>query len=70
MPVILPCMCVICKGCALEEEAKAQQQQQPAAGKGKQLLLDVALMKRVGCSDKAADKKEEIPLCGICEKSN
>ena len=33
-PVILPCLCRICKGCALAEEAKAQQQQ-PAAGGGK-----------------------------------
>lgn len=33
-PVILPCLCRFCKGCALAEEAKAQQQQ-PAAGGGK-----------------------------------
>ena len=25
-PVILPCMCVICKGCALAEEAKVQEE--------------------------------------------
>ena len=30
LPIILACLCVICKGCALSEEAKAQQQQ-PAA---------------------------------------
>ena len=31
LPVILACLCVICKGCALTEEAKAQQQQ-PGGG--------------------------------------
>ena len=27
LPVILPCLCVFCKACALAEEAKAQQQE-------------------------------------------
>eukprot|EP00729_Bicosta_minor_P006287 gene6287-biopygen22854 len=35
-PVILTCLCRFCKGCALQEEAKAQQQQPaPANGGGK-----------------------------------
>eukprot|EP00729_Bicosta_minor_P001904 gene1904-biopygen20733 len=36
-PVVLTCLCVFCKGCALQEEAKAQQQQQqpPEVGGGK-----------------------------------
>eukprot|EP00729_Bicosta_minor_P029637 gene29637-biopygen14666 len=34
-PVVLTCLCVFCKGCALQEEAKAQQQQQPGGGGGK-----------------------------------
>eukprot|EP00729_Bicosta_minor_P001623 gene1623-biopygen8932 len=33
-PVVLTCLCVFCKGCALQEEAKAQQQQPPASGGG------------------------------------
>eukprot|EP00729_Bicosta_minor_P025596 gene25596-biopygen11587 len=33
-PVVLTCLCVFCKGCALQEEVKAQQQQQPAADSG------------------------------------
>ena len=28
LPVILPCLCVFCKACALAEEAKAQQQEE------------------------------------------
>eukprot|EP00729_Bicosta_minor_P016939 gene16939-biopygen26211 len=34
-PVVFTCLCVFCKGCALQEEAKAQQQQQPGGGGGK-----------------------------------
>eukprot|EP00729_Bicosta_minor_P006326 gene6326-biopygen25912 len=34
-PVVLTCLCRFCKGCALQEEAKAQQQQQPSGGEGK-----------------------------------
>eukprot|EP00729_Bicosta_minor_P014620 gene14620-biopygen24145 len=30
LPVILPCLCVFCKACALAEEAKAQQQEEKA----------------------------------------
>eukprot|EP00729_Bicosta_minor_P032695 gene32695-biopygen5762 len=30
-PVVFTCLCVFCKGCALQEEAKAQQHHQPAA---------------------------------------
>lgn len=30
LPVILPCLCVFCKACALAEEAKAQRQEEKA----------------------------------------
>ena len=33
-PVVLTCLCRFCKGCALQEEAKAQQQQPPPASGG------------------------------------
>eukprot|EP00729_Bicosta_minor_P006286 gene6286-biopygen22853 len=33
-PVVLTCLCRFCKGCALQEEAKAQQQQPPPAASG------------------------------------
>ncbi len=33
-PVVFTCLCVFCKGCALQEEAKAQQQQPAAASSG------------------------------------
>eukprot|EP00729_Bicosta_minor_P003885 gene3885-biopygen17820 len=32
LPVILPCLCVFCKACALAEEAKAQQQEENEGG--------------------------------------
>eukprot|EP00729_Bicosta_minor_P012546 gene12546-biopygen3295 len=32
LPVILPCLCVFCKACALAEEAKAQQQEEKEEG--------------------------------------
>eukprot|EP00729_Bicosta_minor_P032588 gene32588-biopygen27392 len=61
-PVVLTCLCVFCKGCALQEEAKAQQQQ-PAAnggggkkGKGKK-------------TKKKGEKAEYIPTpCMSCSK--
>eukprot|EP00729_Bicosta_minor_P020147 gene20147-biopygen6582 len=66
-PVVLTCLCVFCKGCALQEEAKAQQRQQkPAAsgggggkkGKGK---------KKKGEEEKV--KAEYIPTpCMSCSK--
>ena len=31
LPVILPCLCVFCKACALAEEAKAQQREEKEA---------------------------------------
>eukprot|EP00729_Bicosta_minor_P006250 gene6250-biopygen28936 len=34
-PVVLTCLCVFCKGCALQEEVKAQQQQPESGGGGK-----------------------------------
>eukprot|EP00729_Bicosta_minor_P032614 gene32614-biopygen22406 len=33
-PVVFTCLCVFCKGCALQEEAKAQQQQPAAVSSG------------------------------------
>ena len=33
-PVIFPCLCRLCKGCALQEEVKAQQQEQPVLREG------------------------------------
>eukprot|EP00729_Bicosta_minor_P019815 gene19815-biopygen7554 len=33
-PVVLTCLCVFCKACALQEEVKAQQQQPPPAASG------------------------------------
>ena len=36
-PVILPCMCVVCKGCALAEEAKVQEE----AEKGRDICNDI-----------------------------
>eukprot|EP00729_Bicosta_minor_P000263 gene263-biopygen6975 len=33
-PVVFTCLCVFCKGCALQEEAKAQQHQPAAASSG------------------------------------
>eukprot|EP00729_Bicosta_minor_P007076 gene7076-biopygen14962 len=37
LPVILPCLCVFCKECALAEEAKAQQQEDKEEEKGESL---------------------------------
>eukprot|EP00729_Bicosta_minor_P008452 gene8452-biopygen18886 len=61
-PVVLTCLCVFCKGCALQEEAKAQQQQPPAEaaggkkGKGKK-------------KKKKGEKEEYIPTpCMSCSK--
>ena len=61
-PVVLTCLCVFCKGCALQEEAKAQQQQPPAEaaggkkGKGKK-------------KKKKGEKAEYIPTpCMSCSK--
>ena len=34
-PVVLTCLCVFCKACALQEEVKAQQQQPASGGGGK-----------------------------------
>lgn len=33
-PVVFTCLCVFCKGCALQEEANAQQQQPAAVSSG------------------------------------
>eukprot|EP00729_Bicosta_minor_P012812 gene12812-biopygen13197 len=55
-PVVLTCLCVFCKGCALQEEAKAQQPQQPGGGGGKE---------KKGMEEKA----EYIPTpCMSCSK--
>eukprot|EP00729_Bicosta_minor_P010042 gene10042-biopygen17958 len=63
-PVVLTCLCSFCKGCALQEEAKAQQQQPPAEaaggkkGKGKK-------KKKKG----EEEKEEYIPTpCMSCSK--
>ena len=59
LPVILACMCVICKGCALFEEAKAQQQEPAAASGGK---------KKKG---KGKQKQEHTPTtCMNCKRMN
>eukprot|EP00729_Bicosta_minor_P024403 gene24403-biopygen9588 len=56
-PVVLTCLCVFCKGCALQEEAKAQQEQQPGGGGGK---------KKKGMEE----KEEYIPTpCMSCSKN-
>eukprot|EP00729_Bicosta_minor_P027796 gene27796-biopygen9695 len=55
-PVVLTCLCRFCKGCALQEEAKAQQQQPPPAsggggkkGKGKKKKEEKAEYKPTPC---------------------
>eukprot|EP00729_Bicosta_minor_P032623 gene32623-biopygen14521 len=60
-PVVLTCLCVFCKGCALQEEAKAQQQQQPSGGGGK---TGKGKKKK-----KKGEKEEYIPTpCMSCSK--
>eukprot|EP00729_Bicosta_minor_P001907 gene1907-biopygen20736 len=60
-PVVLTCLCRFCKGCALQEEAKAQQQQQPSGGGGKK-----------GKGKKNKKKEEEVEYkptpCMSCSK--
>eukprot|EP00729_Bicosta_minor_P010756 gene10756-biopygen28039 len=58
-PVVLTCLCVFCKGCALQEEAKAQQQPPASGGGGKK-------KKKKGEEQKA----EYIPTpCMSCSKN-
>ena len=60
LPVILPCLCVFCKECALAEEAKAQQQQGKEKEKGDRRIIK----KR-----KLEVKKEYTPTpCMKCQK--
>eukprot|EP00729_Bicosta_minor_P014100 gene14100-biopygen443 len=62
-PVVLTCLCVFCKGCALQEEAKAQQQPPPAASGGGGKKGKRKKKKKKG------EKEEYIPTpCMSCSK--
>eukprot|EP00729_Bicosta_minor_P032620 gene32620-biopygen9570 len=60
-PVVLTCLCVFCKGCALQEEAKAQQQPPASGGGGKK--------GKGKKKKKKGEKAEYIPTpCMSCSK--